>query len=244
MKLLIIRHGDPDYAADSLTEKGWREARFLAERLSKLNIRSFYVSPLGRARDTARPTLEKTGGQAVVCEWLREFSPRISRPDKPGSSIVWDWLPQDWTCQEEFYRRDLWAAPDVMQAGHVRQEYDWVTESFDRLLASHGYERDGQLYRVRRANNDTIALFCHFGSGCVLTGHLLGISPMVLWHGFCAAPSSVATFVTEERREGTASFRMSSYGDISHLYAHGEEPAFAARYCECFYNEGERRDDY
>ena len=31
MKLLIIRHGEPDYTADSLTEKGWREAELLAE---------------------------------------------------------------------------------------------------------------------------------------------------------------------------------------------------------------------
>ena len=29
MKILIIRHGDPDYSIDSLTEKGWREAELL-----------------------------------------------------------------------------------------------------------------------------------------------------------------------------------------------------------------------
>ena len=38
--------------------------------------------------------------------------------------------------------------------------------------------------------------------------------------------------------------RMSSFGDISHLYAHDEPPAFAARYCECYQNENERRNDY
>ena len=65
---------------------------------------------------------------------------------------------------------------------------------------------------------------------------------MVLWHGTCAAPTSVTTVVTEERRRGTASFRMSSFGDISHLYARQEEPAFAARFCECWDNPGERRD--
>ena len=32
MKLLFIRHGDPDYTIDSLTEKGWKEAEFLSER--------------------------------------------------------------------------------------------------------------------------------------------------------------------------------------------------------------------
>lgn len=54
-----------------------------------------------------------------------------------------------------------------------------------------------------------------------MLGHLLGISPVVLWHGLCAAPSSVTTLTTEERRDG-AYFRMSSFGDISHLYAGGE----------------------
>ena len=53
MKLLIVRHGDPDYTIDSLTEKGWKEGEFLSEKLSKLDIKDFYVSPLGRAKDTA-----------------------------------------------------------------------------------------------------------------------------------------------------------------------------------------------
>ena len=53
MKLLIIRHGDPDYSIDSLTEKGWKEAELLKKRLLKLDISAFYVSPLGRAQATA-----------------------------------------------------------------------------------------------------------------------------------------------------------------------------------------------
>ena len=55
MKLLIIRHGDPDYSIDSLTETGWKEAAMLVPRLEKLDVKAFYVSPLGRARDTAGP---------------------------------------------------------------------------------------------------------------------------------------------------------------------------------------------
>lgn len=53
MRLIIVRHGDPDYEKDSLTEKGWREAAILADRISRLEVKEFYVSPLGRARDTA-----------------------------------------------------------------------------------------------------------------------------------------------------------------------------------------------
>ena len=36
MKLLIVRHGEPNYEDDCLTEKGRREATALAERLKKL----------------------------------------------------------------------------------------------------------------------------------------------------------------------------------------------------------------
>ena len=58
MKLLFIRHGDPDYTIDSLTEKGWKEAEFLSEKIAALDVRDFYVSPLGRAQRTALPSLE------------------------------------------------------------------------------------------------------------------------------------------------------------------------------------------
>ena len=71
MKLLIVRHGDPDYTIDSLTEKGWKEAECLSEKLKKLEVKDFYVSPLGRAKDTASCTLKKTGRTAIEKEWLR-----------------------------------------------------------------------------------------------------------------------------------------------------------------------------
>ena len=115
MKLLIIRHGDPDYAVDSLTEKGWREAEYLSERLAGLDIKEFYVSPLGRAKDTASLTLKKMKRTAVECEWLREFAPRIDRPDRKEKSIAWDWLPQDWTTEELFYRNDMWYEQEIMK---------------------------------------------------------------------------------------------------------------------------------
>lgn len=242
MKLLIIRHADPDYEADSLTKQGWREAELLAERMSAMDIQQFYVSPLGRAKDTASLTLEKKQQKAQECEWLREFAPLIDRPDKEGKAIAWDWLPQDWTQIRDFYDKDAWMRQEAMQAGKVAEEYVWVTDALDALLARHGYKREENYYRVVHGNMDTIAFFCHFGLECVLLSHLLGVSPMVLWHGTCAAPSSVTTLVTEERRQGIASFRMSSFGDVSHLMQAGEQPSFSARFCERFENAQERHD--
>ena len=239
----LIRHGDPDYTIDSLTEKGWKEAEFLSEKIAALDVRDFYVSPLGRAKDTASCTLKKNGRTATECKWLREFDVKIRRPDLHGEKIIpWDWLPQDWTKIENFYSFDRWWDNDILREGKMKEEYDWVTQNFDKVLAEHGYVREGHYYRAEKANEDTLVFFCHFGVSCVLISYLLSISPLVMLQNFCAAPSSVSTIVTEERRKGIASFRMSSFGDISHLYAHQEPPAFAARFCETYDNKEQRHD--
>ena len=80
MELFIIRHGDPDYARDSLTEKGVREAKLLSERMEKENIDYFYCSPLGRAQKTASYTMEKYPDKEMpTLEWAREFQGTIGK---------------------------------------------------------------------------------------------------------------------------------------------------------------------
>ncbi len=54
MKLIIVRHGDPDYEHDTLTETGKTEAALAAKRLAGHKFAACYVSPLGRAQDTAK----------------------------------------------------------------------------------------------------------------------------------------------------------------------------------------------
>lgn len=233
MKLMIIRHGDPDYSIDSLTPKGHLEAAALAEYMKDLDVKAFYVSPLGRAQHTARYTLDKMGRTAETLDWLREFPAKIKKLHDPQNSLIaWDWLPNHWAQQDIFYDAAHWSDHPIMAEGNIRELYDRVCGELDKLLAKHGYERNGRTYKAVAPNEDTIVFFCHFGLESVLLSHLLNVSPMVVWHGFCAAPSSVTTIYTEERQAGTASFRISRFGDVSHLYAAGLEPSFSARFCE------------
>lgn len=242
MRLLLIRHGDPDYLHDDLTDVGRREAGILAERIAPMEVAQYYVSPLGRAKATAAPTLTKAGRKASEREWLQEFSIPVARPDLEGmSQVPWDWLPEHWTRDPRFFDPVLWKENEIFRAAGVGEAYDAVTAAFDALLAEHGYVRDGLYYRAERPNSRTLVFFCHFGVSCVLLSHLMHVSPMVLWHGTCMAPSSVTTVYTEERRPGIAFFRAASIGDISHLYASGTGPSFAARFCEVCGN-GERTD--
>ena len=242
MKLLLIRHGEPDYETDSLTEAGQREAKCLAERIAPLPVCAYYVSPLGRARQTAAATLERAGRDAEVLDWLREFDVPTARPDREGlSPIPWDWLPQDWLKDPRFLQPEAWRDNEIFRQAGVGEAYDKVTAAFDALLAGHGYEREGLYYRVKEPNTDTLVFFCHLGVSCVLMSHLFNCSPMQLWQNLAMAPSSVTTLVTEERRAGIAIFRASAIGDVSHLYAKGLGPSFAARFCEV-HGDGSRED--
>lgn len=232
MKIIFARHAEPDYIHDSITEKGKTEAQLLAKRLSKTEIDEIYVSPLGRAKDTAAYTLSATGKESIELDWLHEFKGKIITPK--GITNCWDRLPEKWAVKDEYYDFDSWYKTPLMRTLNVGKEYKYVCEKTDKFLAEHGYKRDGRIYRVTDSNHKTIVLFCHFAVECAILSRIFSISPMILWHNFVALPSSVTTIVTEERRKGIAQFRCTGFGDISHLYAAGEEPSFAARFCECF----------
>ena len=237
MKLIIIRHAEPDYSIDSLTEKGWREANLLADRLEKMQLDHLFCSPLGRAQDTAKPYLERTGRSITVCDWLEEFSGYTFKENSENGRRPWDQMPAVWTADKDNYDRDKWIKTDLMQSGDVEQKYRWVCNGLDELLSRYGYRKDGDIYRVERENEETVVLFCHFGVECVLLSHILGVSPLPIWHGFVALPSSVTILNTEEREKGIASFRCSRFGDLSHLYAADEPESFAARFCETYSSE-------
>ena len=242
MRLLFIRHADPDYTKDSLTETGWEEARLLAQRLSREEISAFYCSPLGRARDTAGVTLNAMGRQAQVKDFLQEFLYPVQDP-LTGEILdyPWDLLPARWTEEAENFQKDQWLQTPLMRSGKIEEKFSQVAQGLDAILAEHGYIRENNRYITSQGNTETLAFFCHFGVTAVLLSHLLGIPAPVLWHGFCAAPSSVTTLISEEREKGQVFFRCQSFGDVSHLLSAGREPSFAARFCETFEN-WEQRD--
>ena len=112
MKLVIVRHGDPDYEHDTLTETGH-----------------------------AKYTLDALGMEAETLPWLREFRAAILHPDTGDIRVAWDWLPAFWTQEPAYYDKDRWAETEVMQAHHVGEEAQRVYAGLDTLLAKHGYIR-------------------------------------------------------------------------------------------------------
>ncbi len=220
MKIMIIRHGDPDYSIDSLTEKGWREAELLSQRLIKANIDDFYCSPLGRAKDTAAPTLKKLGKNAEILDWLQEFRGTIVSPYTAKTRVAWDLPPAIWCLDERYYDIKRWNEPELMANSNSSMIFKKTTDGVDALLERYGWRREGMAYRG--GDDVTIALVCHFALGITVMSYLLGISPVVAQHNFFLAPTSVTTLVSETDSSGLSHFRAIGVGDISHLYMVGE----------------------
>ena len=93
MKLLLIRHGEPDYELDCLTENGRRQARLLAGRLERENIAKVYISPRGRAQETAKIYLEGKNIPCQTLDWLHEFDVKVKDKDIAEPVPVWDIYP-------------------------------------------------------------------------------------------------------------------------------------------------------
>ncbi len=234
MKILIIRHGDPDYSIDSLTEKGWREAEYLSERLVKLPIKDVYCSPLGRAKDTAKPYIAKSKKELTILPWLEEFSAKIIRPDTKKEGHPWDFMPKYWMEKEKLFTKSTWADSDIMKTGNVEEIYNRTIAGIDSLLSAYGYIRDGFIYKCEKNNQDTIALFCHYAIGMAIISHFTQISPTLLWQTMFLPPTSVTTLVTEEREKGNAIFKVKQLGDTSHLYLNNEPVSNSGLYNEIY----------
>lgn len=230
MRLIFVRHGDPDYTIDSLTERGLYEAKLLGERAKewKGDVERIYVSPLGRAGKTAEPVERALGQQAQVLDWLQEFRAVIDK--KYGTTgIAWDFAPSYWTKVPELYDKDRWTTAEPMQPVEgkpgVDQVYRETCEGLDKLIGEYGCVRDGQFYRVtdRERSGKTIVLVCHMGITFVMLSHLLGIPFVPLMQGFYIPPTGVTVVNSEEVEEGILSFRCQGVGDVRHLYRNGQD---------------------
>ena len=233
MRILIIRHAEPDYENNTLTEKGFREADILSERLKTRVIDDIYSSPLPRALYTAQPTADKLGKDVHVLDWLHEFRGRVIMPNGE-EDIAWNIPPRLWTEMPEIYRADSWKNAPMYASVNAPAEYERVTCAFDSLLEKYGMTRKNQIYTCAKNPNTTIALFCHFALGMVLISHLTGVSPVLLLQTMFLPTSSVTEFVTEERVEGEVIFKCMQMGDTSHLYAKGEPVSASGLYREFF----------
>lgn len=177
MRIVFVRHGEPDYANDCLTERGRAQALAAAERLREENISRIWSSPLGRAAETAAAASQVLGLPVQTLDFMREVS-WGSRDGTPLYAGGHPWDTADKLAREGICLNDPgWREHPYFRSNTVLDCVSEVEEGTDEWLRGLGYRREGNYYRcVRRdSTQETVALFSHGGSSCAAIGHILNL---------------------------------------------------------------------
>ncbi len=224
MLLYVVRHGDPDYENDSLTETGKLQAEALVKRFTVHGLDRIYTSPLGRAKMTAEPTCRALGITPQVLEWTSEnLAFRDLSIEKPGGGRTWSFG----YCRNTDYlekvkeKGERWYEVYPFSECRAKAGFERIRDGSDEFLKSLGYERDGAVYRIVSPSEERVAVFCHYGAGTTWLSHLLSISPPVFWGTFLINHSSVSVIRFPNDREGYISPQCLTLSDCSHILAAG-----------------------
>ena len=207
MKIIFIRHGDPDYEKDCLTALGKKEALVVAKRLKKIGteepaakIKKIYSSPLGRARQTAEAASKILRLDIETLDYMKEIS--WSGDGLPCGGHPW--TLSGWLVDKEgfdFTKND-WRTHPYFKDNQARVDCQNIAAGIDRLLSRYGYRHDGNRFfcsgeaGANQFEDAAIAVFAHGGSIACVFSHLMDIPlPYALCSMFLAHASiSVLNF--------------------------------------------------
>lgn len=214
MRIIFIRHGEPDYEHDCLTSLGKKQAEAVAERLKNEQIRSIYASPMGRAKETASYTSGLLGIPVQTLDFMHEISwGGEGIPEKGHPWTLSDWM----IAQENFdFLSQDWREHRFFKHNQATSCYDYVATNFDSFLMELGYQHEGRRFLCTKSNHDTIAIFSHGGSGACALSHLLGLPFPYMATVMPYDYTSIITLSFPARADEYVYPRLSLFNDIAH----------------------------
>ena len=228
MRLIFVRHGEPDYERDCLTENGIAQAKCTAKRLQDEDLSAVYSSPMGRALETASYTAKTHGLDIRKLDFMHEIDWGGIESEEGAFPLEYDGHP--WTLSYRMLvenpglaNGDGWKEHRYFKNNRCMTFVRTISEALDEFLTGYGLIREDDLYRCREERTDTIALFAHGGSGAVLFSHMLNLPfPYVLSampYGVC----SVSVISFREAMEGKVIPRLELFNDMGHIASFKQE---------------------
>lgn len=220
MRLIFVRHGEPDYENDCLTENGKAQAKSTAVRLKNENLTAVYSSPMGRAMETASYTAKDHGLEIQTLDFMHEID--WGDIGETSDKLAYDGHP--WTLAYKYLAENSdaagngdWTEHHYFKDNRCMKFYDKISALFDEFLSGYGLVRKNGIYFCKEKRDDTIALFAHGGSGAVMFSHILSLPfPFVLTslpYGVCSV--SIIEFGEETGRMVVP--RLELFNDMGHI---------------------------
>lgn len=219
LDIYYVRHGEPDYSSDTLTELGHKQAEKTAQVLKKIEFDKVFSSSLGRAVETAKHTTEKTGNKIFQIDWIRE-------------DLAWKHLAFNneenfctWIYNQEKYMGRMFELQDdpdwylnTLFPGEIRVGIKEMAEAVDEWLLEMNifHDRETKKFISRGKTPQTIAVFAHEGASTLFISSILDMSyAKYLTHHF---PAELAS-ITHIRLylDDVKGAMLISYNQTSHL---------------------------
>ena len=228
MLLYYVRHGDPIYTPDSLTELGHTQAEALAKRLSILGFDKIYASSSNRARQTAEPTCRALGMEAEILDWCNEgYAWRDLTITTENGNKCWAFQDQRTrlflTGREMRALGDAWYDHPFFEGTAFKSGFQRVERETDSFMESLGFihDRENNCYTVTKPVYSRVALFAHQGFGLAFLSALCDIP----YPEFCTHFDIGHTGVTVIRIQGNEGEKcipkILQLSNDSHLYKEG-----------------------
>ena len=180
MRLLLIRHGHPNYELDCLTHQGHQQAKAAAERLKDEKIDMFFASTCGRAVETAEHTAALYGLPVTQLPFMREVTWGYNGMPNDPAGHPWNLVDQ-MILDGKTLRISDWKENPPFKGNSLCDNAYLIEKGIDAWLETLGYTRDGEYYRAGKHTDKTVALFSHGGSSNVALAHILNLPlPFVL----------------------------------------------------------------
>lgn len=170
MTLYLIRHAEPDYENDTLTQNGITQAKKLTLWFKDIKLDQLFYSDSNRNKLTAS-FIEK---ECNLCSSKVEWADSNRNGKKPLSP----WKIKDKIIKETgtVPDGDDWKNIPEFKNDNVIQNIEKHIRQFDDFLLSAGFKHENKLFKVIKNDDRNIAVVCHGGAIAVIVSHLLSIS--------------------------------------------------------------------
>ncbi len=223
MILYIVRHGDPDYKNDCLTQRGLLQAEAVGKRIAASGIDRIFSSPMGRAIQTAEPAARLLGLDINIEDWSHEITDGRLTPFPDGKRKSVSFI------QTTYYRSNGQLNLDFDHAfeangfstSGMEEAYKFIEQNGRAFLERLGYREENGNYRIITPNEEKIALFCHSVMGRLFLSYMLHIPVHLMWAGFQITHTGVTAIEFKNNPDGITAPKCRCFSDMSHLYAEG-----------------------
>jgi len=221
MIFIYIRHGEPIYNPDSLTELGKVQAEDIAEYLSHKTIHQIFSSTSNRAIETALPTARRFNKEITYLDFANEHHvwKNLTTDTEDGKR----WLFQSKEMKELFHTQTIidlgmkWYNHLEFENTSFKFEIHRIQSESDQFFTSLGYQHLGNgKYKVLNDNDDCNVMFAHQGFGLAFLSLLLSIPYPHFCTHFDLGHAEITTI--EFKNEGGYSYpKVLSLSNNKHL---------------------------